>query len=57
MQSHVHHGHLFTSNLDAALKFYQEMFGAKILADLDLAGAPSPTWGFKRTISKALWLT
>ena len=39
MQSHVHHGHLFTSNLDAALKFYQEMFGAEILADLDLAGA------------------
>jgi len=57
MQSHVHHAHLFTSNLDAALKFYQEMFGAEILADLDLAGAPSPTWGFKRTISKALWLT
>jgi len=39
MQSHVHHAHLFTSNLDAALKFYQEMFGAEILADLDLAGA------------------
>ena len=39
MQSHVHHAHLFASNLDAALKFYQEMFGAEILADLDLAGA------------------
>jgi catechol 2,3-dioxygenase-like lactoylglutathione lyase family enzyme len=39
MQSHVHHAHLFTSNLEAALNFYQEMFGAEILADLDMAGA------------------
>jgi len=39
MQSHIHHAHLFSSNLDAALKFYQEMFEAEILADLDLAGA------------------
>jgi len=39
MQSHVHHAHLFSSNLDAALNFYQEMFGAEILADLDMAGA------------------
>jgi catechol 2,3-dioxygenase-like lactoylglutathione lyase family enzyme len=38
MQSHVHHTHLFSSNLDTALKFYQEMFGAEILADLDMAG-------------------
>jgi predicted enzyme related to lactoylglutathione lyase len=39
MQSHVHHAHLFASDLDAALKFYQEMFGGKILADLNMAGA------------------
>ena len=39
MQNHVHHAHLFSSDLEAALKFYQEMFGAETLADLDLAGA------------------
>jgi catechol 2,3-dioxygenase-like lactoylglutathione lyase family enzyme len=39
MQSHIHHAHLFSSNLEAALKFYREMFGAEILADLDMAGA------------------
>jgi len=38
MQNHIHHAHLFASNLDAALKFYQDMFGAEILADLDMAG-------------------
>lgn len=39
MPNHVHHAHLFASNLDASLKFYQEMVGAEILADLDMAGA------------------
>jgi catechol 2,3-dioxygenase-like lactoylglutathione lyase family enzyme len=39
MQNHVHHAHLFASNLDATLKFYQEMFGGEILADLNMAGA------------------
>jgi len=39
VQNHVHHAHLFASSLDASLKFYQEMFGAEILADLNMAGA------------------
>jgi catechol 2,3-dioxygenase-like lactoylglutathione lyase family enzyme len=39
MQNHVHHAHLFATNLDATLKFYREMFGARILADLNMAGA------------------
>lgn len=39
MQNHVHHAHLFASNLDSTLKFYREMFGAEILADLNMAGA------------------
>jgi catechol 2,3-dioxygenase-like lactoylglutathione lyase family enzyme len=39
MIHHFHHAHLFASNIDASLKFYQEMFGAKILADIVLAGA------------------
>jgi catechol 2,3-dioxygenase-like lactoylglutathione lyase family enzyme len=39
MQNHVHHAHLFASNIDVSLKFYQEMFGAEILADLEMAGS------------------
>jgi len=29
MQNHIHHAHLFASDLDATLKFYQEMFGGR----------------------------
>jgi predicted enzyme related to lactoylglutathione lyase len=43
MQNHVHHAHVFSSDLEAALKFYREMFGAETLADLDLAGARNVT--------------
>jgi len=39
MIHHVHHAHLFALNIDASLKFYQEMFGAEILADVVMAGA------------------
>jgi catechol 2,3-dioxygenase-like lactoylglutathione lyase family enzyme len=39
MIHHFHHAHLFASNIDASLKFYQEMFGAEILADVVMAGA------------------
>jgi catechol 2,3-dioxygenase-like lactoylglutathione lyase family enzyme len=39
MRCHIHHTHLFASDLDAALKFYRDMFDAEILADLDMAGA------------------
>ena len=39
MQNHMHHAHLFASDLEAALKFYQDMFGGEILADLNMAGA------------------
>lgn len=39
MQNHVHHAHLFASDIHASLKYYQEMFGGEILADLQMAGA------------------
>ena len=39
MQNHLHHAHLFASNIEATIKFYQEMFGGKVLADLNMAGA------------------
>ncbi len=39
MANHVHHAHLFASNLDRSLKFYQEMFGGSVVFDLNMAGA------------------
>jgi len=39
MKTTLHHAHLFASNLDESIKFYQEMFGAKVLFDLKMAGA------------------
>ncbi|MFW9998564.1 MAG: VOC family protein [Candidatus Hodarchaeota archaeon] len=39
MKTSLHHAHLFTSNLDKSIKFYQDMFGAKVLFDLKMAGA------------------
>jgi catechol 2,3-dioxygenase-like lactoylglutathione lyase family enzyme len=34
-----HHVHLFASNLDESLKFYQTFFGGRIILDMELAGA------------------
>ena len=39
MINHVHHAHLFASNIATSLKFYQEIFGGEILADLEMAGS------------------
>ena len=39
MRNHVHHAHLFASDLEVSLKFYREMFGGEVLADLNMAGA------------------
>jgi len=39
MKTSLHHAHLFASNLDESIKFYREMFGAKIQFDLEMAGA------------------
>jgi catechol 2,3-dioxygenase-like lactoylglutathione lyase family enzyme len=35
----LHHAHLYASNLDESIKFYEDMFKAKILFDLKVAGA------------------
>lgn len=35
----MHHAHLFSHDLDAALKWYHEWFGAEILADHSFGGA------------------
>ena len=39
MNCHLHHVHLFASDLDASLRFYHEMFGAEIVFDEIVAGA------------------
>ena len=39
MRVSLHHAHLFASNVDESIKFYREMFGAKVLFDLEMAGA------------------
>ena len=39
MRNSLHHAHLFATNVDESIKFYKEMFGAKVLFDLEMAGA------------------
>jgi len=39
MRNSLHHAHLFATNLDESIKFYQVMFEAKVLFDLKMAGA------------------
>ena len=38
MKTSLHHVHLFASDLDKALLFYSEMFGAEVLFDAEMAG-------------------
>ncbi len=35
----LHHAHLFASNLDESLRFYQEMFGGEVILDAEVAGS------------------
>ena len=37
--NHIHHVHLFASNLEKSLDFYKEAFGGKVILDEDMAGA------------------
>lgn len=39
MRTSLHHAHLFASDMDKSIQFYSDMFGAKVLFDLELAGA------------------
>ncbi len=39
MKVSLDHVHMFASDLDASLRFYCEMFSAKILFDAEVAGA------------------
>lgn len=39
MDNHIHHVHIFASDLDESLKFYEGCFGGQIVSDMELAGA------------------
>ena len=39
MICHVHHVHIFASNINKSIKFYEEFFGGKVILDAELAGA------------------
>ena len=36
---HVHHVHLFASNVDESISFYRDIFGGEVALDMELAGA------------------
>jgi catechol 2,3-dioxygenase-like lactoylglutathione lyase family enzyme len=39
MQIQLHHVHIFAADLEVTLSFWQEMFGAQVLFDMEIAGA------------------
>ena len=39
MVCHVHHVHIFASDIDKSIKFYEEFFGGRVILDLPLASA------------------
>ena len=39
MVCHVHHVHIFASDINKSIKFYEEFFGGKVILDSELAGA------------------
>ncbi len=39
MVCHVHHVHIFASDVKKSIKFYEEFFGGKVILDAELAGA------------------
>ena len=39
MNNHIHHVHIFASDLNKSLQFYEQFFGGKIVLDVELAGA------------------
>lgn len=39
MKNHVHHVHIFASDIDKSIKFYEDFFEGKVILDMELAGA------------------
>lgn len=39
MANHIHHVHIFASDIDKSKRFYKECLGAEVVLDAELAGA------------------
>jgi catechol 2,3-dioxygenase-like lactoylglutathione lyase family enzyme len=39
MACHVHHAHLFASDIDRTIRYFREFFGGRVVLDANLAGA------------------
>jgi catechol 2,3-dioxygenase-like lactoylglutathione lyase family enzyme len=39
MNCHLHHTHLFASDLNRSVQFYTDFFGGQVVLDLEMAGA------------------
>ncbi len=39
MKNHLHHVHIFASNINKSLQFYEDFFDGQVVLDMDLAGA------------------
>ncbi|MEW6531346.1 MAG: VOC family protein [Thermodesulfobacteriota bacterium] len=39
MHQHLHHVHIFASDVQETIRFYQEIFDGKVIMDLEVAGA------------------
>jgi catechol 2,3-dioxygenase-like lactoylglutathione lyase family enzyme len=37
--NHIHHVHIFASDIDESIHFYEDFFGAELILDAELAGA------------------
>jgi len=39
MGNHIHHVHIFASDINKTIKFYEDFFDGKVALDMELAGA------------------
>lgn len=39
MPNHLHHVQIFASDIEASVRFYQDIFGGRVLIDTEIAGA------------------
>jgi catechol 2,3-dioxygenase-like lactoylglutathione lyase family enzyme len=39
MKNHIHHVHIFASDLSETIKFYEDAFDGEIVLDMEIAGA------------------
>ena len=39
MNNHIHHVHIFASDINRSIKFYEECFGGRVALDSEFAGA------------------